>query len=548
MKNLTNLVFPAKDRSCLPIALRKRIPYLVWVDILLIPYFILSAMIRYAQDPERARLFALLVFITTLLYIPSLVCIRRRKYDAASLLNSAATFLNTFYVAAFLPIPSAANIYTAGFFLVSSIITNKLVAIRKRQTEVFGALSILTIVFVGSALYVPRFGAAAWPPLLIAFILLVTIIFIVDLDKRYSAFLVGYADSESIANLAKLEEIKKILANSQSAFKLGDQLRRETDESRESIRAIKDSLDALAQDAARLADNASTSERMNREIVDYTGAMKRSVLDQNANLTETSSAITQIINTIKTIGLAANEKYGSLKELSSQLEAFREDISTTRESMGRIRASSAKSLESIASIKDISERTGLLAMNASIEAAHAGAFGKGFSVIAQEVRKLSETAQASSEQITDALGRNEKVVHEASDKIDVFTKRVDGMAGGLKGVMMSLEGVLQGLREVSEGSDELAAATSHMIGNAQETEGGVNGVYERIETGSATTSEISVFSRGLSEKVDILVKNLKNVESVTDRIASACGENSQTIGYLRDEIERAGRNQPDVPA
>ena len=91
-----------------------------------------------------------------------------------------------------------------------------------------------------------------------------------------------------------------------------------------------------------------------------------------------------------------NEMIHSFDVQLSQIKSLENDVARVQESSKQIEAF-------VDTVNKIASQTGLLAMNASIEAAHAGTLGKGFNVIAQEIRKLSEQTSSNAAQITDSL-------------------------------------------------------------------------------------------------------------------------------------------------
>ena len=92
------------------------------------------------------------------------------------------------------------------------------------------------------------------------------------------------------------------------------------------------------------------------------------------------------------------------------------------EDVQQVKESSDKVSNFVQAVNDIAAQTGLLAMNASIEAAHAGTLGKGFSVIAQEIRKLSEETTKNAQNITDTLKENEEIVNTTTSSVATFSE------------------------------------------------------------------------------------------------------------------------------
>ncbi len=198
-----------------------------------------------------------------------------------------------------------------------------------------------------------------------------------------------------------------------------------------------------------------------------------------------------LLTTSKNIAEGANTQASSLEEISASMEEMtstieqntfnaKETESISMESSTNIQHSSKELNESltymkeimnnISIIKGIASQTNLLALNAAVEAANAGEYGRGFSVVAAEVRRLAERSQVASLEITKVSKMGIEIVQEANNQLNKYAPMVQKTAGLVKDISTAsmeqrsgieqINGAVQGLNTITQGNANSANSIS----------------------------------------------------------------------------------------
>lgn len=128
-----------------------------------------------------------------------------------------------------------------------------------------------------------------------------------------------------------------------------------------------------------------------------------------------SDTVSDIMRSLSDISKSSNGRVDSTTGIEQSISDSTKEIATLVSSVSEISKTALEITESIGFVNEISEKTNLLSMNASIEASHAGQFGKGFSVVASEIRKLAEQTSVYSKNISSSLDVIVNKVNSAKD-------------------------------------------------------------------------------------------------------------------------------------
>ena len=345
-----------------------------------------------------------------------------------------------------------------------------------------------------------------------------------------TANLIAAGDLDHTVEIKSQDEIGQL---SQAIQKMQGELKgmvSNIDDTAQMVKSSSQQLSAVSQ------ENASASEL----IAEHIEKMTIGANDQNQYIKETRSQVDELFETIDMVNEnyqklykssgAVTEEANSGKEVIDQavdqMEVIDENTANANKDMKELKSRLGEISQILDVISNLADQTNLLALNASIEAARAGERGKGFSVVAEEIRELAEQSQSSAEDISNLVRdifdktdkavvsmektnqeviSGKKIISETGDTFDKILELIKETAIFIEQVSEEVIDIQSSGKQAKESIKKITEISNEFTGNMEEVSASTEEQSSSAEETSVTAEELTQ----LAEKLEEMIQKFK---------------------------------------
>lgn len=537
MNALLNLLIPYRNSREIDFRIKKQLPYLAITALFLLVAFMLLIFVILFSSDGKITLFIGAIATLIAILVVALVLLRNRRYGTSSRLISLILFAGSMaalYMMPYTCVPIEA--YRPFAFMAVMSTCNIIIALEKKQIVAFylgliagWSIAYMTIFHTHFSVDKPQTISI----LMVGLLGLSVANGVLYLLDTFSDELLENANTQMKGAQNAYSDLSKILMEARAGMSIGERILQASTQVQDALCEIEKTQHYLSSSSDSLLSESDNFSASSGTVLANVQSMKHNFDEQNSALTQTSASIAQISANLANISGIAKKRREMLTEISKAGTTQHELARKLDGAMQTVWKSSEGIQVFVHTVQDVASKTGLLAMNASIEAARAGSAGKGFAVIAQEVRILSTETQKTAETIKNLLAENEKTVLSTNGMMKDFVAIIEKNAKDTQLLTESIDEILQGIAEMDIGTREVMGAAQNIVVAAHSSGTIVNSVVSQVDSQKEGFAHIAKFSAELHERIAQLEQSVREIRLASDLVAEAGRQNTEQAQKLQ---------------
>ncbi|ACS78670.1 methyl-accepting chemotaxis protein [Maridesulfovibrio salexigens] len=324
----------------------------------------------------------------------------------------------------------------------------------------------------------------------------------VEFPLRYQVCPLLNAEEETVGAIAVMVDLTEEEASRKHIEQQQESLLEVANEVTEVSKALLSYTTELSQQMNELTAGVDTTAMQTGQVATAMEEMNATVLEVAQNTGETAEASDRANSVARDGGKVVSNTVSEIHivtETTDKLSDMLADLSERAINIGEV----------MSVINDIADQTNLLALNAAIEAARAGEAGRGFAVVADEVRKLAEKTMGATNEVESAITliqqSTDKVVSEMSGvrgRVENTVQMAEGAGGVLSQIVSESETIADMVRAIATAAEQQTATSDEINNSVTEINGLSQALSDGIQNANSNIQEVAEMAQKLSQLVE----------------------------------------------
>ncbi|MBV9897251.1 MAG: methyl-accepting chemotaxis protein [Chloroflexi bacterium] len=369
----------------------------------------------------------------------------------------------------------------------------------------------------------------------------------------------GHAFGKMIANLRKL--VGEVQMSATQVAGTSDLLGSAATQTGTAVQQVTQAVQELASGAQQTSTGAQDTSAAVGDLTQAIDGIARGAADQARQVQSVTTTASEMADGVDEVARVAKQVASASEQTRAAAAHGGEAVRGTVEAIGDIqtvvRDATDKILDLgslgekigavVQTIDDVAEQTNLLALNAAIEAARAGEHGRGFAVVADEVRKLAERSSRETRQIAELIAQVQAGTRQAVDAIERGASSVSHGADRAAAAGEALDAIGKAVEASVTQVGAIAESAQRMAVASREVTAAVQSISAVVEENSASAEQMAVRARQVSVSVQSIAAVAEEQTAGTEEVSASAEEMSAQVEEMsaqaQELAETAGRLQ-----